>query len=150
MLRIRVPKKVTALLLLIAMISLCVYSSYEYPKNLPYPTVDEIVSNYQKNVGEKISIFGTVTRATSDTSVVSTGKSIFEVKPMMAKVGDKAEILGTLELDYQIRAESVLVYDGPSYYSIFARSLIGAGLLILIFLKNWKFKFKVFKFVERE
>ena len=137
-------------LLALAMISLCTYSYFELEHHLPYPTLEEITSNYQFYVGKRISIFGTVTSATENACVISTDGSNFTVAPISTKVGDKAEVLGTLGENYRITTEKVVAYDRVSYYSIFLRSLVGAALLAFFFLKNWRFKIKRFKFVGRK
>ena len=148
MLRIRATAKL-AVPLLIVLLSLCLYSNSEYSRHLPYPSLDEIASNYQLHVGGMVSISGTVTSSARNSSVVSAGKWSFEVSPLVAKVGDKAEVLGRLKSNYRITAEKVVVQDSAGYYSIFLRSLIGAGLLAFVFLKSWKFDAKRFRFEGR-
>ncbi len=144
----KVPRVVTAILLLLVLFSLCLYSHLEYERHLPYPNGVDVISNQKGQVG-MVFIFGTVTSSSEDTSVVSSGGYNFTVKPMTARVGDKAEVLGMLESDYRISAEKTVVYNPTSYYLIFVRSLVGAALLAFVFLKGWKFEARRFKFVER-
>lgn len=150
MLRIKVTAKVLAPLLVLALISLCVYSYFESEHHLPYPTTDEVRSNYQVYVGKQVSISGTVVSAAENVGVVSSGGLNFTVGPLLSNVGDKVEVLGTLGENYRVTAEKSVVYGKLSYYSIFPRSLIGAILLAFFFLISWKFDLKKFRFAERK
>ena len=85
-----------ALLLLLAIVSLCTYSGFEYERHLPYPTRKEIVSDYQRYIGKTVSIYGTVKSITENSSVVYSSGLNFTVAPLEAKAGDLVEILGRL------------------------------------------------------
>jgi len=145
----KLPTKILALLLLIALVSLCAYSYLEANKHSPYPGTGEIKSNYQSYVDKQITIFGDVTAINGDAAIVSSDGLNFNVQPINAAVGDKVEVLGVLGEEYNITATEVLTYDRLSYYAVFLRSLVGAGVLAVFFLKNWAPNFKKFRFEER-
>lgn len=147
MLRISVSNRIKAALLLLVLLSLCIYSYLEYEHHIPYPNGVDVVSG-RKGQATVVFIFGTVTDTMGKTSVVSAGGYNFTVTPITAKVGDKVEVLGRLEENCRITAEKTVVYDSTNYYLLFVRSLAGAGLLVFVFFKSWKFEWRKFKFVE--
>lgn len=145
----RLGAKVLAPLILLALISLCAYSYFEMENHKPYLGTDEIRSNYQAYIGKQVSIFGDVTEINQHTVTISSGGLNFRAQPLNAAIGDKVEIVGVLEGNYNITISQSLVYGRLGYYSVFLRSLVGAALLGLFFLKSWKFDARKFRFSER-
>lgn len=137
------------ILLLLAIAFLSLYSHLEYKRHLPYPTRREISMDYQSYVGREVFVFGTVASVTENGAIVSSGELNFTVTPLVAKVGDLVEVLGTLGENYSMSSRRVVVYDRASYYSEFVRSLVGAVILIFVFFKSWKFTARKFRFAER-
>ena len=145
----RLEAKVLAPLILLALISLCAYSYFEMENHEPYPGTDEIRSNYQAYIGKQVSIFGDVTEIDQHTVTISSDGLNFKTQSLNAAIGDKVEIIGVLQEDYNITISNSLVYDRLGYYSVFLRSLAGVALLAFLFLKSWKFDARKFRFTER-
>jgi hypothetical protein len=79
--------------------------------------------------------------------------AIFTVLPnshVDVDIGDKVEVLGSLNTDYQIYAEKIIVSKRWKHEFIYIRSFIALILLVLIFMRNWKFNIKRMEFVRRE
>ncbi len=145
----RPPAKLLAPLIILALALLCAYSFIDAGNHSPYLGVGEIRSDYQAVVGKQVAIFGDVVSVDGDGGVVSSGGLDFTVRPMLAKVGNKVEVLGVLGSSYDISADQTLAYDSLSYYAVFLRSLAGAALLAFVFLKSWSFDRQKFSFKER-
>lgn len=51
-------------------------------------------------------------------------------------IGDKVEVLGTLDPDYQISAEKIIVSKRWKYEFVYIRSFIALILLIFVFMSK--------------
>ncbi|MDI6886178.1 MAG: hypothetical protein QMD22_07550 [archaeon] len=150
--------------LLLILFLLCAYHQTNYECGAPphdpaspvrayhreYPSVKNMVSDYSKYIGETASISGEVVGVPSTTFQLleryDDKNAIFTVLPdsnVDVDIGDKVEVLGSLGPDYQISAEKIIVLKRWKYEFTFIRSLIALILLVFIFLRNWKFDFKL-------
>jgi hypothetical protein len=141
-------RKGAILLLVLCVISLCVYYDFEHEKHVPYPSAKRIIADYSSYVGQKVMIFGSVTRILENACIIGLVGMEINVGELPAKVGDRVEVLGTLLENQKVEVEKFLVYEEFNYYSIFLRSFLGLFLFAFLFFKAWKFK--EWGFVERK
>ena len=139
-----------ALSLLFILFLLCAYHQANYEYHREYPSVKMIVADYSKYLGETTSISGEVVGVHSTTFQLLEkydGKTItFMVLPnshVDVDIGDKVEVLGSLNPDYQISAEKIIVSKKWKYEFVYVRSIVALILLIFVFMRNWKFDIKL-------
>lgn len=152
-------RAIIALSLLLILTLLCAYYQTNQEYYREYPPVKNIVFNYSKYIGETISISGEVVDVHSITFQLlvkyedKNKNTIFMVLPdsnVDVDIGDKVEVLGTLNPDYLIYAEKIIVSKRWKHDFIYVRSFIALILLIFIFMGNWEFNIKRMEFVRRE
>ncbi|MEM3401719.1 MAG: hypothetical protein QW179_04465 [Candidatus Hadarchaeales archaeon] len=143
-----VQRPVLALVLLLLLAGLCIYSWVDYENHLPYPTRKMIEENYQEFIGKEVFIFGEIREISGSEATVVAGGSPFTAAPISGKVGDLVEIVGVLGENYSLLVRSSLVYDRQSYQMEFVRSAAGAVLLVWMFFSSWKFTWRKFRFEE--
>lgn len=109
-------RAIIALSLLLILTLLCAYYQTNQEYYREYPPVKNIVFNYSKYIGETISISGEVVDVHSITFQLlvkyedKNKNTIFMVLPdSNVDIGDKVEVLGTLNPDYLIYAEKIIV-----------------------------------------
>jgi hypothetical protein len=150
-------RAITAVSLLLILFLLCAYHQTNYKYYREYPSVKMITSDYPKYIGETASISGEVVGMHSTTFQLlercGDKNAIFTVLPnshVDVDVGDNVEVLGTLNTDYQIYAEKMIISKRWKHDFVYIRSFIALILLVLIFMRNWKFDIKRMEFVRRE
>ena len=153
----KIPKSraIIALSLLLILFLLCAYHQTNHEYHREYPSLKDIVANYEKYIGETISISGEVVGVHSATFQLLEREdgenTIFVVLPnsnIDVGVGDKVEVLGTLGPDYQISAEKMIVSKRWKHEFAYIRSFIALIFLIFVFMRNWKFNIKRMEFVR--
>ncbi len=148
-------RAIIALSLLLILFLLCAYHQTNHEYHREYPSLKDIVANYEKYIGETASISGEVVGVHSATFQLLEREdgenTIFVVLPnsnVDVGVGDKVEVLGTLGPDYQISAEKMIVSKRWKHEFVYVRSFIALILLIFVFMRNWKFNIKRMEFVR--
>ena len=153
----KIPKSraIIALSLLLILFLLCAYHPTNHEYHREYPSLKDIVANYEKYIGETASISGEVVGVHSATFQLLEREdgenTIFVVLPnsnIDVGVGDKVEVLGTLGPDYQISAEKMIVSKRWKHEFVYIRSFIALIFLIFVFMRNWKFNIKRMEFVR--
>lgn len=150
-------RAIIAISLLVILFLLCAYYQTNSEYHREYPSVKMIISDYSKYIGETASISGEVVGVHSTTFQLlekyDDKNTIFTVLPnsyVDVDIGDKVEVFGTLNPDYQISAEKIIVSKKWKYEFVFIRSYIALILLIFVFMRSWEFDFKHVKFHRRE
>jgi hypothetical protein len=127
---------------------LCVYYNFEHEKHAPYPLAKHIAADYPSYVGQKVMMFGSITRIRENARIIGLAGMEINVGELPAKVGDRVEVFGTLLENQEVEVEKFLVFEELNYYTIFLRSFLGLFLFVFLFFKAWKFK--EWGFVERK
>ena len=155
----KIPKSraIIALSLLFILFLLCAYYQTNHEYHREYPSLKDIVMNYEKYIGETISISGEVVDVHSTTFQLLEREdgenTIFVVLPKSnvdVDIGDKVEVLGTLGPDYQISAEKMIVSKRWKHEFVYVRSFIALIFLVFVFMRNWKFDLMRIEFVRRD
>ena len=113
----------------------------------PYPDTDDLAEDYGGHVGERTLLFGTVESVdpTSDQARIrvehTTGAFTLTVQGFEAEVepGGTVQVLGTLEPDYVLTVERVVVVNpsGGAELIKFGLSAAGALLVLVVFFSRW-------------
>jgi hypothetical protein len=135
-----VNRKLTAGALLGLLLALCSYSSFTARLYFPYAGEGEILEEPGEHVGEKVLICGWVVGADENRALVSIGWGEVEVLGLSAVEGERVEVFGVLVDNTTIALEKAVIYPALDYYSMFARSLAGAGVLLVLFLRYWRLR----------
>lgn len=150
-------RAIIALSLLLILFLLCAYYQTNHEYHREYPSVKNIVANYEKYIGETTSISGEVVGVHSTTFQLlekcDDKNTIFVVLPnthVDVDIGDKVEVLGILKTDYQISTERIIVSKRWKHDFIYIRSFIALIFLIFVFMRNWKFDLMHIEFVRRD
>ncbi len=117
---------------------LCVYSGEAAHSHFPYPTVRDLAESKALYVGSEVLVRGVVTDRDEGGVWLSTSAGAIRVREVQASIGDLVEVLGTLEENDSLTPREVVVYPRTDFYAMFARSLVGAALLVLLFFRSWK------------
>lgn len=141
------------IILILILTGLCLYYNDHYVKHQNYPTTSDILSNYQ--VGETILVGGTVTQITPGGFLLSETYHQNTIKyrvysPDKVSLGDKVSLLGTLEPNYQVISQRMLVENSWSYRFVLIRSFIAFIVLFFIFNHYWKFDRENWIFIRRK
>lgn len=112
----------------------------------PYPDADQLAGEYDRHVGERALLFGTVESVSSGTAQLSvesaTGSFPLTVQGFDADVepGGTVQVLGRLEPDRTMTADVVAVVNpsGASLVYKYGTSLVGAALVLVVFFRYWR------------
>ena len=137
-------RAIIALSLLVILFLLCAYYQANHEYHREYPSVKSIVTDYAKYLGETTSISGEVVGVHSTTFELldrydKDKNAIFTVLPgsnVDIDIGDKVEVLGTLNPDYQISADEIIVSKKWKHEFVYIRSFIALILLIVVFMSK--------------
>jgi hypothetical protein len=140
--------RTVALLLLLALTGICIYSYLTLDANLPHPGAKQVRENYASCLRREVLLFGDVIESSENVSTILDEGLSFQVFGATAQPGDKVEVLGLLKENYRVLAQRVVVYGSVGYSAIFLRSLLGAGVLMACFFRKWRFKNWRFREVE--
>ena len=115
----------------------------------PYPTSEDLATDYERYVGEETRLFGDVERVDADAERamirVTSDEGNFEllVERFTERVqpGGVVQVYGTLEADYTMSATNVAVVNpaGASKAYKYAVSVVGAALVLALFFRHWWF-----------
>jgi hypothetical protein len=131
-------RKLAAGALLGLLLALCSYSSFTARFQFPYAGAEEIFEKPEEHVGEKVLICGWVVGADENRALISVGRGEVEVPGLNAREGEEVEVFGVLVDNTTIALEKAVVYPILDHYSMFARSLAGAGVLLVLFFRHWR------------
>lgn len=146
-------KRITAgSVLVLILLSLCVYY-YEYHEdNLKYPSTGAILSDYPE--GSLVFISGSVVRPNNNGFYLRDGYNhdiIYKViSGKNVEPGDYVQLLGILGPSYTIKSTRAAVETSWGYEFILFRSALALIVLIFIFFRYWKFDFKTFELTRRK
>ena len=134
--------------LLAAVGGLCVHYDATFDDNAPYPSTEDLATDYGNYVGEETLVFGDVERVNADadraTIRVDSDEGDFElvVERFVERVrpGGVVQVYGTLEADYTMSAMNVAVVNpvGASKAYKYAVSVVGAVLVLAVFFRRWR------------
>lgn len=134
------------------------YDSIE-DRHWPYPDSDALATDYDRHIGEKTVLFGSVQAVdrSSNTARMSVehdeGRVQMTVRDfdVAVRTGGVVQVLGTLEQDQTIRADRVAVVNpsGLSELYKYAVSLVGAALVLVVFFRHWRVNTAEYSFEAR-
>jgi uncharacterized integral membrane protein len=148
------PRRILAgIILLILLVTICLYYANEHENHLQYPSYGAILTHYPQ--GALVHVYGTVTQNYPG------GYNIQEnyhdqlvtmniQSSTSPAVGDKVDILGILGPDNTIISiRKIAVNQQWKYYFIILRSILAIIFLIYIFHRYWYFHPEKFEFRRR-
>ena len=145
--------------LLGALGGLCIHYATTASNHHPYPTQDELATDYDASIGEDVRLFATVKRVDdgSERATVrvdsSEGSFQMTVDRFDARVqpGGVVQVYGTLQADREITAQTVAVVNpaGASKAYKYGVSVVGALLVLAVFFRSWEFEADALAFEVR-
>lgn len=151
-----------ALLLVIAItlvFGMGVHYDTQFEEQWPYPSSDNLATEYAQHVGTTLFVSGTVESvdpATSTAQIViehSEGSFLLTVREFDAQVqpGGVVQLRGTLAADRVIVADTVRVVNpaGSSLLFKYGVSLVGAALVTALFFRYWRIDLRELSFEAR-
>lgn len=136
-----------------------VYYDATWERHWPYPTEDQLYDDYERYVGERALLFGTVQSVDphAGTAVVvvdaGTGEFALTVRSIDATVepGGVVQVYGTLAADRTIVAESVVVVerDPGERHRKLGISVVAVGLALAAFFRYWRIDWPTMTFEPR-
>jgi hypothetical protein len=110
----------------------------------PYPTDEELATEYDAHIGEMTLLFGTVESTTDDTATITVesneGDYGLRIRAFEAAVseGGVVQVFGEVRPNSEIVANNVVVVNpaGSSRGYKYAVSLVGAGLVVALFFRH--------------
>lgn len=155
-------KRRTRVLLAVALVGLVFGMGVHYDSaeddRWPYPDADRLAVEYGQYVGERALLFGTVESVSSGTARLSvesaTGSFPLTVRGFDADVepGGTVQVLGQLGPDRAMTAEAVAVVNpsGSSLVYKYGTSLVGAALVLVVFVRYWRVDWEALTLEARE
>lgn len=112
----------------------------------PYPTDDDLATDYDAHVGQEVFLFGTVVSVDDGTARVrvdaDTGTYTLRVRSFDAAVepGGVVQLLGTVRPDDVLVADRVAVVNASSGSRLYKYgvSVVGAALVVVPFFRRWR------------
>jgi len=139
----------TRLLLAVVLVGVVVGMGVHYDtaedERWPYPTADDVGAEYDRHVGDRAFLFGTVESVSGDTARLTVeyerGSFPLTVRGFEADVdpGGTVQVLGRLEPGERMDAERVVVVNpaGSTLLYKYSTSLVGAALVLVAFFRYW-------------
>lgn len=123
-----------------------VHHDTQFTNQWPYPTSEELATDYATYVGEEAFLFGTVESVQGDTARVhvesDAGEYTLTVRSFDATVkpGGVVQIVGVIRPDHVVVADQIAVVNtsGSSKLYKYAVSLVGAALVVVVFFRYWR------------
>jgi hypothetical protein len=133
------------------------YDSAE-DEHWPYPDADRLAAEYDRYVGERALLFGTVESVSSGTARLSvesaTGSFPLTVREFDATVepGGTVQVLGRLGPGRTMTAEAVAVVNpsGSALVYKYGTSLVGAALVLAVVFRYWRVDWNSLSLEARE
>lgn len=140
----------TRVLLAVALVGLVFAMGAHYDsaeeEHWPYPDADRLAAEYDRHVGERALLFGTVESVSAGTARLSVehaaGSFPLTVRAVDANVepGGTVQVLGRLEPGRAMTADAVAVVNpsGSALVYKYGTSLVGAALVLVVFFRYWR------------
>jgi hypothetical protein len=138
-------------ILVLILLSLCVYYHNYHEDNSKYPSTAAIESYYPE--GSLVYVDGSVVKQNKNGFYLRDGNNIELVYNVISNEhverNDNVQLLGILESNYTIKSTRIYVETNWGYKFILFRSALAIIVFILIFFWYWKFDFKTFELIRR-
>lgn len=133
-------------LLLSALGVLFVHADLTEDERQPYPDAEDLTSEYDRYVGERVLVFGTVTDVTDDGLTIESKADGVTVSLRVTDTrtavepGGVVQVYGTLEPDRQISAEQIEVVNDSRFAELYkyGASALGALGFLVLFFRSWR------------
>lgn len=147
----RRTRLLVAVVLLAGTIGLCVHYGATYEEGWPYPTGQQLATDYERHVGETALVFGevraledggtVVVRAMHSPGELTTDLVVTDVDEAV-RPGSTVQVYGRLEPDRRMDAEEVVVTHRDRGYrdTLYAlgTSLVGIALAVGSVARYWR------------
>ena len=152
---------IIAILLVGALLGLCAHYGTNYDKNWPYPTGDQLATEYDTYVDERVLLIGEVvsTNPSDETVTIEvtddTGETVAKIRvdeiSQSVAVGGTVQAYGTLHADRTLTPTTVVVVNHSPWDSQYKLGTSVVGILVAIasFLSHWRPDFRRFVFRQR-
>lgn len=144
-------RPLAAAVLLAATLGLCVHYGATYEAGWPYPTGEQLTTDYANHVGERALVFGEVRSTNEEGAVVRVLHSPGALTTDLVVAGEEAatladaepgsavQVYGTLEADRRMVAEAVVIERNPgeTAYAT-AASLVGIAVAVGSVARHWR------------
>ena len=137
---------VVVCVVVVSVVGMGVHYDSVFADRWPYPTEDELATDYDDHVGERTLLFGTVESVDDGTARVriaaDAGEYTLRVQSVDAAVepGGVVQLLGEVRPGGVLVAERVVVVEsspGAALYK-YGVSLVGAALVLVVFFRHWR------------
>lgn len=146
-----------AAVLLAALFGLCVAEAATAADRSPYPTGEQIVTDYESVVGERAIVGGTVTATGSTTALRTTHGSTaatIDVQDVDRKLepGSIVQVLGRLDPGHAIDAQRVVVVSPSSGAETYKWAVSGLAVLgfLALFARYWRVDLRALRVEVRD
>jgi hypothetical protein len=134
-----------------------VHYAANHDRHWPYPTGDDIATDYSEQVGQEVLLFGTVrsndNRKTTIAVSHANGSVTMEVENFDKSVqpGGTVQVFGELQPSQTIKARNVVVVNPTKDSALYkyAVSSVGALLVVGAFLREWRLDTETVSFEVR-
>ena len=133
-------------LVVVCVAGMGVHYDTRYADQWPYPTGDELATDYDAHVGQETFLFGTVVSVDDDTARVrvdaDAGAYTLRVRSFDAAVepGGVVQLLGTVRPNGVLVADRIAVVNPSSGAQLYKYgvSVVGAALVLVAFFRHWR------------
>ena len=152
---------IAAILLVGALLGLCVHYGATYDENWPHPTGDQLATEYDTSVDERVLLIGEVISTNPSDETVTmeitddTGETAAEIQvhgvTQSVAVGGVVQAYGTLHVDRTLTPTNIVVVNHSPWdrqYKL-GTSVVGLLLAITYFVIHWRPDFRRFVFDQR-
>jgi len=152
---------IAAILLVGALLGLCVHYGATYDENWPHPTGDQLATEYDTSVDERVLLIGEVisTNPSDETATIEITDDADETAAEIqvhgvtqsVAVGGVVQAYGTLHADRTLTPTNIVVVNHSSWdggYKL-VTSVVGLLLAITYFVIHWRPDFRRFVFDQR-
>jgi hypothetical protein len=148
-------RALAAALLVGAILAMGVHYGAVAERHDPHPSAAEIAADYDAHVGERLSLWTTVTGVDGRTLTVRSDPGetlVLQIAPGPPGVqpGDVAQVYGTIEPEYRVAAERVVVSARADRRWMFALSGLAAVLTAGYLLREWTVEWETLTLRPRE
>jgi hypothetical protein len=133
-------------LVVVCGVGIGVHYDATFEEEWPYPTDDELATDYDTHVGQKTFLFGTVVSVGDEMGRIrvdaDAGTYTLRARSFDAAVdpGGTVQLLGVVRSDGVLVADRVVVVEssGGSRLYKYGVSVLGAGLVLVAFFRHWR------------
>ncbi|MFB6179729.1 MAG: hypothetical protein ABEI77_08405 [Halorientalis sp.] len=126
----------------------CSHVAAVYDSHWSYPTANDLATEYNSHVGEQVFLFGRVQQTNRSNGTMEIrvqaddGSFPLTVSGTDATVepGGDVQVYGTIREDRRVSAEQIVVVNQRQASRLYkyAVSLVGAGLVVVAFFRQWQ------------